>query len=166
MRSRNILLIYKGDFTQDSIKPILRMIEENIGHQPDEFSIKKKVFLVLVEILQNMSKHSSPSNSDGTYREGIFLIGKKDEQYYISSGNLIGNQKINALKSQLNKINGLDKSSLKDLHKKILKESEISTKGGAGLGLIFIARKSSEKIGFDFIPIDDQSSFFALKVQI
>ena len=72
-----------------------------------------------------MSKHSSPSNSDQAYREGIFLIGKKDDQYYISSGNLIGNKKINLLKSHLNKLNGLDKTSLKDLHKKILKESKI-----------------------------------------
>jgi len=166
MRSNNVLLIYKGDFAQNSIKPILRMIEENIERQDEEFSVKKKVFLVLVEILQNISKHSSSLNSDEVYKEGIFLIGKKDDQYYISSGNLIENKKIDSLKNHLNKLNGLDKDSLKGLHKKILKESKISTKGGAGLGLVFIARKSSEKIRFDFISIDDKSSFFSLKVQI
>jgi hypothetical protein len=42
----------------------------------------------------------------------------------------------------------------------------MSSKGTAGLGMIDIARKSGEKLEYDFQPINDKTTFFSLTVKI
>lgn len=45
-------------------------------------------------------------------------------------------------------------------------EGELSVKGGAGLGLIEICRKTGEKLVYQFINLDTENDFFVLKVTI
>ena len=52
------------------------------------------------------------------------------------------------------------------MYKKQLREGTLSEKQGAGLGLIDIARKSTSKLHYQFIPLDEGHSFFILKVEI
>ena len=52
------------------------------------------------------------------------------------------------------------------MHYSQLRDGELSNKGGAGLGLIDIARKTSKKIKYEFIPINARYSYFLLKVVI
>ena len=42
----------------------------------------------------------------------------------------------------------------------------LTHKGGAGLGFVDMARKSGQKLHFDFEPIDEHFSFFSLKTII
>jgi hypothetical protein len=42
----------------------------------------------------------------------------------------------------------------------------MSLKGGGGLGMIDIARKTGEKIGYNFLEIDNKVSFFTLNIKI
>jgi hypothetical protein len=55
---------------------------------------------------------------------------------------------------------------LKDLYKEVLNRDERSGKGGGGLGMIDIARKTGKKLNFDFIRINDKLSFFSLNITI
>ncbi len=58
MMSQNLILVYQGDFTQESTKSILSMAERNLDSSGEDSSIKRKVFNVMVEALQNIVKHS------------------------------------------------------------------------------------------------------------
>ena len=160
MRKENILMVYKGDFSQDTIIPLLKMIEDNLNKQMEELNVKKKLYFILVEILQNISKHSLEQNG---VREAIFMIGKSGQKYTICSGNLVDTASAEKIKNKINQINSLNKEELKSLYKKTLKEGA-STEKGAGLGIIDIARESSEKLVFDLIPEDENSSFYSLSV--
>ena len=42
----------------------------------------------------------------------------------------------------------------------------MSMKGGGGLGMVDIARKTGDKLNFNFLPVDDQYSFFSLNIKI
>ena len=42
----------------------------------------------------------------------------------------------------------------------------MSEKGGGGLGMIDIARKSGQKLDYEFLPIDDVFAFFTLTIKI
>lgn len=159
----NILMIYKGDFSQSTILPMLRMIENNMSNQFDELKVKKIVYIALVEILQNISKHSKELKGQ---REGIFLMGQKNKNYIISSGNLISNNEIVGLKHQLDLINSLDKEELNRLYRETIIKDNESNKNGAGLGLIDIARESDGKIEYSFIPYSSELSFFSLIVKV
>jgi hypothetical protein len=56
MMSQNLILVYQGDFTQESTKSILSMAERNLDSSGEDSSIKRKVFNVMVEALQNIVK--------------------------------------------------------------------------------------------------------------
>ena len=161
--SWNILMIYKGDFSQSSIIPVLRMIENNMSNQLEELRVKKVIYLALVETLQNILKHSKSING---LQEGVFLMGKKKGQYIIASGNLIDNEDVVFLKSHLELISSLSKEELNELYKKTLMSGEETLKGGAGLGLIDVARESSDKLEYEFVPFNDSLMFFSLIVKI
>ncbi len=44
MMGNNILMIYKGDFSQNAILPVLKMIEENLAANGGEEGLQKKIF--------------------------------------------------------------------------------------------------------------------------
>jgi hypothetical protein len=167
MMSQNLILVYQGDFTQESTKSILAMAERNFDSSGEESSIKRKVFNVMVEALQNIVKHSDEL-VDGQIRShaAIFLIGKEKNRYSIMSGNPIRKNNIDKLNKALEHINALDKEGLKELYKEIIKNTTISEKGGAGLGFVDMARKSGEKIEYSFPDLNGEYSFFCLKVNV
>jgi hypothetical protein len=167
MMSQNLILVYQGDFTQETTKSILAMAERNIDSSGEESNIKRKVFNVMVESLQNIVKHSDEL-IDGQTRShaAIFLIGREANKYTIMSGNPIRKVNIPKLRESLDKINNLDKEGLKDLYKEIIKNTTISEKGGAGLGFVDMARKSGGKLEFEFPEMSAEYCFFSMKVNV
>ena len=167
MLAKNLILVYEGEFTQEITKSVLAMAERNMDSMGEESSIKRKVFNVMVECLQNIVKHGEDYNPMNEKKQtAIFMIGKLDNEYVITSGNPVKNDIVGILREKLDKINGLDKEGLKALYKDIIKGTEISDKGGAGLGFVDMARKSGQKLEYDFHEINDEHSFFSLKTTI
>ena len=82
------------------------------------------------------------------------------------SGNPVRKAKVTDLRDTLERINGLDKDGLKDLYKKIIQDTTLSEKGGAGLGFVDMARKSGEDLWFDFPEMSEVHCFFCLKVNV
>ena len=140
------------------------MAERNMDSSGEESSIKRKVFNVMVECLQNICKHADSEELGPDEQGAVFMIGKDDGAYVIYSGNFIGNNHIAGLTKKLEHINSLDKDGLKAYYKDLIKSAEISEKGGAGLGFVDIARKSGSKLEYDFQKTNDQFSFFSFGV--
>lgn len=167
MLAKNLILVYEGEFTQEITKSVLSMAERNMDSMGEESSIKRKVFNVMVECLQNIVKHGEDFNPLNEKKQtAIFMIGKLDDEYVITSGNPVKNDVVGILTEKLDQINSLDKEGLKALYKDIIKSTEISEKGGAGLGFVDMARKSGQKLEYDFTKINDEHSFFSLKTTI
>ena len=120
----------------------------------------------MVECLQNICKHADTLESTKEEKGAVFMIGREDGCYVITSGNFIMNDQIDGLKKKLDHINSLDKEGLKGYYKELIKSSELSDKGGAGLGFVDIARKSGQKLDFDFEKVNDEFSFFSFKTKI
>ncbi len=169
MLKKNLILVYEGEFTQEITKSVLSMAERNMDSFGEESNIKRKVFNVMVECLQNICKHAE-SFDESEYGKGmanaIFMIGKQDSVYFITSGNAILSEYVPDMASKLENINSLDKTGLKELYKSIIRNGSISDKGGAGLGFVDMARKSGQKLIFDFEPINDKLTFFSLQTTI
>ncbi|GAB4340024.1 MAG: SiaB family protein kinase [Flammeovirgaceae bacterium] len=167
MLKKNLILVYEGEFTQEITKSVLSMAERNMDSYNEESGIKRKVFNVMVECLQNICKHAENFEERGNAKNNaIFMIGKLETEYFITSGNAILTKNVAEMASKLERINSLDKQGLKDLYKEIIKNGSLSDKGGAGLGFVDMARKSGQKLRFDFEPINDELTFFSLKTSI
>ncbi len=172
MTANKFSLVYDGEITHDLTKVFVSLAENKMSKYSEDISVKKKVFHVMVECLQNLSKHAeyceSHENKD-KYGNGIFIVGEtndKDSGYHIITGNPIDKKKVSELKSLLEKINNSDKAELKEMFKQQMKEGALSEKGGAGLGLIDIARKNGGNLEYSFVEIDSKSDFFILRTKI
>jgi len=167
MLRHDLILVYEGEFTQDITKSVLAMAERNMDSFGEGSSIKRKVFNVMVECLQNICKHAENFNAESSAKNNaIFMIGKREDQYVITSGNAVKQEDVPDMTVKLERINGLDKQGLKELYKSILQTTEISSKGGAGLGFVDMAKKSGHPLGYEFEDIDDEFAFFSLHTTI
>lgn len=167
MMSQGLLLVYRGEFSQETTKTILTMAERSLEAADEEPAIKRKVFNVMVELLQNIARHREERvPAEAGHNNAIFLIGREEDRYSIMSGNPIHKDRVSALKENLNRINALGREGLKDLYRDIIQATTLSDKGGAGLGFVDMARKSGEKLWFDFPEISDSYCFFCLRVQV
>ncbi|TVQ11506.1 MAG: hypothetical protein EA361_12650 [Bacteroidetes bacterium] len=172
MLANRFTLVYEGEITHQITKAFTSLAENKMDSYSEDASMKKKVFHVMVECLQNLSKHADEtvaSSSGGFAGNGIFIVGQLEDEnqgYQILTGNSVVKAKVIELRALLEKINQLDKDGLKELFKKQMREGSLSEKGGAGLGLIDIARKTGEKLEYNFIDIDENNSFFLLRTKI
>ena len=166
MERNGIVLIYEGDFSQNFTKSMLAFMEKKFISEELEDIIRRKLFNVMVEILQNLSKHKYQDEHTGDLLSSSFLIGHNRESYFIISSNPIVNDRISSLEEKLKHINSLDKDGLKKAYKEVRLKGKFSEVGGAGIGLIDMARKSGNKLEYEFKPIDQRISFFSLAVRI
>lgn len=163
MKTQEVNLVYEGEITHQITKAFTSLTESKMLRDEEPNSVQKKVFHVMVECLQNISKHAD-GHGDETNNEGrgIFMVSKGEDEYSVTTGNTIPNEKIEELKSMLENINSLDKIGLKKLYKQQIREGRLSEKGGAGLGFIDIAKKTGKKLHYHFLTIDENNSFFVL----
>ncbi len=164
MKAHEITLVYEGEITHQITKAFTSLTESNMAKEEESNSVQKKVFHVMVECLQNISKHADSFGSDDFLfaGRGIFMVSKGDVEYHVTTGNVIENNKIEELTRILDHINVLDKEGLKQLYKTQMREGRLSEKGGAGLGFIDIARKTGRRLEYHFLTIDEETSFFIL----
>ena len=163
MHTHNFMFSYRGRFTQSITKSILSVTEKRLEIEKTELSTKKKVFNIMVECLQNICRHVEKSENSS---KAIFMIGKKEDEFIIYSGNVISNERIAGLQNKLTAINSMDSEELKRLFSSIISGSDLSESGGAGLDLIDIAKKSGNKLEYNFEKMNDTHSFFSLKTSI
>jgi hypothetical protein len=170
MESDKIMLSFKGDVTSDLTASILQIIEHRLIEMRESPKLRKKVYNVLVECLQNLYHHIDDSVDDADMetdkRSAIFTIGANANGYSITTGNYIDSSRVEDFTERLTRINSMSGDELKDFYKEVLNRDERSGKGGGGLGMIDIARKTGKKLNFDFIRINDKLSFFSLNITI
>ncbi len=169
MERKNIMLSFKGDMSTDLLTSILQLIENKLDRFGESPKIKKRMFNILVECLQNLYHHieKPPLTSAGEEQPSVIvMIAKNLTGYSIITGNYILNDNADELKARLEEINRMNAEEVKELYKAVLAEGKMSEKGGGGLGMIDIARKSGEKLDYGFIPFENGSSFFSLNVKV
>jgi len=170
LNSENVLMAYKGNVTSELISNVLEVVEGRMDDYSEDSKIRKKVYNVLVESLQNLYHHidTLPDELKEAFDEkfGILVVSRIESQYRISTGNFVPVSKIEELKNKIDKINSMSSDELKDMYKFILNHQRLSEKGGGGLGLIDIARKTGNPLDYSFHDYNKEYSFFNLDVYI
>lgn len=162
----NSLFLLKGEVSEDLIAQSLEVVERQFNNS--KISIRKKIYNVLVECLQNLHHHSASApqadNSEFGGKVGVCVLSQEEGKYHVTTGNYVAPKQYDFLTQHLNKINSLDENGLKDMYKEILDNQTFSEKGGGGLGMVDIARKSGNKLNFDFIDCGNNFYFFTLDI--
>jgi hypothetical protein len=163
MNLNNTYLTYKGDFSQENVLILLKIIERNLKINTFEHeSVKSLIYIILTELLQNISKHGYSFDNK---KEGIFMIGKYFNKYVLSSGNLIENNKIQQFKAKIDFLNKMNKTELHKLYVEKIKLGNTDDYGNAGLGFIEIAKECDE-IKYNVFAINEEYSFLTISLKI
>jgi len=164
IETQQFLFGCRGDFSSSITDNILFLTEGNLL-ELDTPKVAKKVYYLMVEGLQNITRHQKKDESGSAYHGGLFIINRKEQAYSITYGNWVSAAIKDDLDRRLNDIISKDSVELKETYLQVLSNSEFSSKGGAGLGLLDMARKSSGKIQFEFKPADE-GFFYYLNLNI
>lgn len=168
MEEEDMILSYKGLCTDRILSSLLEILEIKIRLLDVGIDRERKTLRVMVECFQNLFHHLNVAvdKVDTEKNKAMIVVKRHGEGFIIRTGNLISNDKVEDLRDRLNLVNTLTPDELRVMYRKQLRESELTEKGTAGLGLIDIARKSKNKLDYSFIAIDESYSFFCLSVLI
>jgi hypothetical protein len=166
----NVVLFYKGNIDSDVINHILDTVESFMVEGKENSRLRKKVYNVLVESLQNLFHHVDKVPDD--YKEqdsekfGVVMVRRLEGSYRIITGNFIHSSNVVKLEEKIKRINRSSRDEIKELYKFILNHQRISAKGGGGLGLVDIARKTGHRLGYSFVSYNRNYSFFYLNLLV
>ncbi len=165
MTKRENILGHHGPLSYEEIGFLLNRMSAYVDKQGMNITIKKKVYSAMVESLENVYKHQDVITGDIEHQPR-FTLFLDDKEFSMFSSNSILNYKSTPLKEKLDRVNKLDKTGLKELYKQTILSGNVSPKGGAGLGIINIAKVSENKINYTFEPINSEYSYFTINVVI
>lgn len=170
---KGIMFSFNGAFSETMINEIVMLLKKMMAMENASHSAIYNIFSVVVELLQNINRYSAKrtmakinKQEDINLGLGMIFAGTEGEEFFIQSGNPIETDKTAALQDKLTVIQNMNKDELRRYYKSELKKEQAENITGAGVGLIEAARKASRPIQFRFDPIDDQLSFFSLKIYI
>ncbi len=166
MSNKEVIFEYRGTVTYDTIDPLLDKLKVQSGFRKLKRGIQKRLYSVFVECIENIYKYEANDLDHVNNKKHYISLGKLDDQFIISTGNIIANERIQGLQSRLERINRQDHIELMTSYSEIIDKDIISNEEGAGLGLITIALQSHNKINYTFTTIDQYHSYFEMNVLI
>lgn len=166
----DVIYKYRGEVSQERINIALVTIEKSLDLYDECNKIRKKVYNVFLESIQNLFHHvDNPPGADEELATnfGVIILAREiNPPYRISTGNFVQIDKVSNIKDRIDQVNSMNEDEIKMLYREILGNQELSPKGGGGLGIIDIVRKTGNKLEYYLYPFDDEYVFFELDVYI
>lgn len=165
---QQIMLCFNGPISRSLLEEIGNALRNYLAADHAHPSASMDVFAVYIEMTQNI-RHYMTQRDWSEQDASATVVVSRDSQgrYVVSAGNLVELADGERLVSSIEALTGLDKTELKSLYKEQLRRprGQAST-SGAGLGLIDIARKSSEPLQASLRPSEAGRAFFSLRAVI
>ena len=166
---KEIFLHYKGAILYDTIGELISELKEIMFERHVKQAVYKKVLMVMIEALENVFKyHEHFENEKEVFRKfpPEILIAQLSGKFSITVSNPVRVNDAVVLQERLKEIIALDKPGIKKKYKEIITNGEFSEKGGAGLGIIEMAKITDSKLEFSFTDINDVFKFYRLNLKI
>jgi hypothetical protein len=164
LNKTKIFLAYDGVLSKEIVAAFLNRLKLDIEKTSVPKKEKKRFFSIVVECIQNLSKHGYVTEL--TDAHFLVLVEKENNTLKISTGNVVKNESQETIQALINNVNNKNHSELQEMYKDGITNNILTKNGEASLGLIDIARKSSQKLKYQFKKIDNNTSFFLFQTQI
>jgi len=156
---------YNGYITEDLLVSIGTVLKTKLEADNVDRKRIRSVFHFFVEQVQNIIRYSAELEESidkpSEFRYGLVVVGSRDGSHFVTCANLIDNSSVAQLKDTLDRLHKMDEVELKKLYKTMLRSDAPDQSKGAGVGFIDIARKAT-RFEYDFISVDDASSYFSV----
>ena len=138
-----LMFVYRGVVTNQNSEALLLLLEKEMEQSAFGFVGRKRLFMFVLESLQNVSRHSV---IEDTEMMSLVVYSKKKEGYTVTTANVIDRKDEPELREQLDLLNRLEAPEIRKLYREKLSTADFSSKGGAGLGLIEMAKKTGNRL--------------------
>lgn len=163
------ILYFKGPLDYDVIGDLIHNLKLKMKARAVRFGLYKKILTLMIELLENIIRY------DENYMDNEFILENyppefqiffENEFYIIESANAILKKDADTLTERIADLNKLDKKGIKTLYKETITNGKFSAKGGAGLGMIEMAKIADRKFEYTFSEVDENYAYFILHLAI
>ena len=165
----NIQICFNGPLTHSIIEELGMAVRRYLENETPGTEKMMDIFSVYIEQTQNVRNYARKKQSAETlalYNTITLTIGRQGEQYVVVSGNVIDLADVSPLVAKIEQLRTLDAAGLKALYKEQRRKPLTDEACGAGLGLIDMARKTSQPLEYQVQPINDKTAFFTLQAVV
>lgn len=163
---QRIIICFNGPTHQALIGEIGKALKEHIATTEGEQATAMDVFSVYIEMSQNIRNYAASRGYDVEAASATVVIAALPSSHYsVSAVNLVESADGQTLLQRIQELSHLDHQSLKSLYKQQLRhpDSAPSSSRGAGLGLLEIARRSSQPLQASLDAASGGRCFFSLR---
>jgi Family of unknown function (DUF6272)/SiaC family regulatory phosphoprotein len=164
MSQSGVFLEYRGLLDFSVIDSLLIKLKKTGEYIALNKTTAKRVYSMVVECLENISKHAALKAADNPTMYSHISVRMDNDKIIIVCGNPVVDEAKENISARIDFINSSDEETLKAQYKKRIKSDIISDDRCAGLGFIYMALKSGNKLSYSFIPLDDGYSYFEIRI--
>ncbi len=159
-------LNHKGQVTHKLIDRLLRDLKNTEEYRSLNKTTAKRVYSILVEILENICKHSICKSYSAINAPCSVSISQAPEKVIIIAGNPVSDEKREILAAQLELVNNLDQVALVSFYEDKINRKAKKNERNAGLGFLLMRIKSGNRIEYAFSKIEGNIWYFTVKIYI
>jgi hypothetical protein len=159
-------LNYAGPVNRRIIDHLLKELKNSKDYLHLNKTTAKRIYSLIVEILENISRHSIKETTSEKRAQPFISAGKSGEKIVIEAGNPVSNEITEKLTAIIELVNYIDNHELNGLYEDKISRKAKQNGDGAGLGFILMRLKSGNKIDYSFSPVDENTSVFKIQITV
>ena len=166
----NIQICFNGPLSHSIIEELGMAVKRYLENEARDSGNMLDVFSVYIEQTQNVRNYAQRKIAAGgdpaRFNSITLLIGRDGDRYQVASGNLVDVADVPVLTKKIDYLRTLDAAGLKAYYKEERRKPVLDDAMGAGLGLIDMARKSSQPLEYAIQEVNPSMVFFNLKAVV
>ena len=168
IKSKSLYFAYQGVFSDKITLNLVDVNENNISDTSEVKKLRKKINFLMVECLQNVYRHGEDEKvvEKTSEKGGFFYLTNENNYLTIATSNLVNSKAAKTLSDNLDQVNTSDEAGVKKLYLEILNNESYTEKGGAGLGLVDMARKSGHPLLHQIESYNEELSRFYFQLNL
>ncbi len=166
LAENNVHLMWSGHVNSGIGEEVLSITEARLTDGDIDARLRKKVFNILVEILENVSKYNPGKEAEQRFGMPLAMVRLTKGEFVLTTGNLVPATVTDILKQKIDDINSFSPDELKTLFFASLSAQTIESDSTGNMGLISMARKAGSKLEYLFRKVNEDYSYFILSVRV
>lgn len=160
LEQEDFCLAYLDYFSDSSTDALIAIQDARTNTRK---KIRKKISFLVTECFQNIVRHAAETTLEF---DKFFAVRSSGIEHSIIATNPIQKKFQSELANSIDHLATLSPEELRAAYLNALDSNSFSAKGGAGLGLIEMARKSKKTPVYSFSPINDKIVEFRLELSL
>lgn len=158
----DVIFEHRGTVQHSDIERLMTDAEAWSLAKNDSKLLRKRLVNVLMEALENLSRHVERTQGPTV----LAMLTRTKDRYRLLIGNAVPLATAEVLLSRVEVLGRMRPEELKEHNMLLLQSEGRTSQGGAGLGLVTMARKCNGNIVANSYAMDEHSALFALELSV